>query len=191
VGYYRKGKLFRTPVGGGTSLEIADVPPPLRISWTPDGLIVFSDRRRIITVPATGGRPKPITQPDSAHGEAAQLGALTIDDGRTIVYTSVPSSGLSKGRLAVTTVDGETPTVLDIGGAVTPVGFVENHLLSARDDGVLLAVPFDVRRRRTTGPPRGIANGIGVVGVTMSVTALSPTERSSTPRTRIERSWCG
>jgi hypothetical protein len=73
----------------------------------------------------------------------------------------------------VTTVDGETPTVLDIGGDVTPVGFVENHLLYARDDGVLLAVPFDVRRRRTTGPPRAIANGIGVIGATMSVTALS------------------
>jgi serine/threonine-protein kinase len=69
VGYYRKGKLFRAPVGGGASLEIADVPPPLRISWTPDGLIVFSDRRRIITVPATGGRPKPITRPTPRTGK--------------------------------------------------------------------------------------------------------------------------
>jgi Tol biopolymer transport system component len=84
-----------------------------------------------------------------------------LDDGNTIVYVSWPKEGLAGARLAVTSLRSPKTQVLDISGTM-PLRMVDGHLLYVSAEGVLMAVPFDVKARKTTGAPIALIEGINL-----------------------------
>jgi hypothetical protein len=85
---------------------------------------------------------------------AARVGGWPDDSLREL-----SKDGLTKARIGVTTIDGEKPTLLDVFGTA-PLGVVDGHLFYVNFLGSLMAVPVDLKARRTTGPPIALVEGI-------------------------------
>jgi Tol biopolymer transport system component len=84
---------------------------------------------------------------------------------------------MTGARLAVTTLSSGESRILDVAGT-SPLGLFEGHLIYVTVDGVLSAVPFDLRTRTTTGPPVALLERIGmnsVVGAARAVLSDSGT----------------
>lgn len=74
-----------------------------------------------------------------------------MNDGKTLLFTSVPSSGVQRARVEAVAVDTGKRQVL-IEGARFPRYTSSGHLVFYRDGG-LYAVPFDAGRLTVTGQP--------------------------------------
>jgi hypothetical protein len=74
-----------------------------------------------------------------------------VNDGKAILFTSVPSSGVQGAHVEAVEVDSGKRQVL-IKGARFPRHTSSGHLVFYRDSG-LYAAPFDAGRLTVTGPP--------------------------------------
>lgn len=158
--------LQRMPIDGGpvSLISAAAQDAGNGFSWAPNGTVVVGAggrNRGLVTVPAAGGPLTPLTKLDSAAGEVTQVWPHVLPDGNTVVYVSLPQEGVTAARLAVTTLASGESRILDVAGT-SPLGLFEGHLIYVTVDGVLSAVPFDMRARTTTGPPIALMDGIGM-----------------------------
>ncbi len=87
LGYFVDAKLMVVPIAGGSPYVICDAPNGRGGAWAPDGTIVFAPdfRTGLFRVPATGGKPQPLTTVDTARHSTHRWPALT-PDGRAVVY---------------------------------------------------------------------------------------------------------
>jgi serine/threonine-protein kinase len=162
IAFFANGQLRKVPVDGGPATSIAPTAIAPGIDWAPNNeLVLGTFGGGLRRVPAAGGALQPLTQLDTARGEAGHAWPRVLPDGNTVVYVSWPGEGLAGARLAVTTLSsgGAESRLLDVNGT-SPLGLVEGHLLYVRADGSLMAVPFDMRKRETTGPAIALMGGI-------------------------------
>jgi eukaryotic-like serine/threonine-protein kinase len=146
--------LQRVPVAGGEVTTIAQLPEGEAFvggAWAPNGTIVVGTRRGLFRVAEGGGALERMTAVDSARGEQVHGAPHLLPDGRTIVF------GIWHGqdglvRLGVASLDAGGHTTLDLDG-VLPFGVTDGRLLYSPRGGPVMAVPFDVKRRRVTGAP--------------------------------------
>jgi serine/threonine-protein kinase len=160
------GMIQKMPIDGGpvTVITPSAEDAGSGFDWAPNGTVVVGAARSdkaLATVPATGGALTPLTKIDSAAGEVSQGWPRILPDGNTVVYVSLPKEGFTGARLAVTTLSSGESRILDVAGT-SPLGVFENHLIYVTADGVLSAVPFDVRARATTGAPIPLFDGVGM-----------------------------
>lgn len=160
------GMLQRMPIDGGPLSVISASAQDVGngFSWAPNDTVVVGaagPNKGLVTVPATGGPITPLTKLDSAAGEESHMWPRVLPDGNTVVYVSLPQDGATAARLGVTTLSSGETRILDVAGT-SPLGLFEGHLIYVTVDGVLSAVPFDIRRRAITGPPIALMEGIGV-----------------------------
>jgi len=94
LGYFVNAKLMVAPIAGGAPYPIADAPNGRGGAWAPDGTIVFAPdfRSALFRVPATGGRPEPLTTVDAARHSTHRWPVLT-PDGKAIVYLAANHAG--------------------------------------------------------------------------------------------------
>jgi hypothetical protein len=78
-----------------------------------------------------------------------------------VFYASSTDDGVT--RLAVFTPDGKAPQRLDLEG-VQALGMIDGHLIYARGDGALMAVPFDLENVRLSGAPRQLRERVNANG---------------------------
>jgi tRNA A-37 threonylcarbamoyl transferase component Bud32 len=191
IGYHLGVRLVKVPLDGGSPLTICDSCPGYSFDWGTDDTIRYHAQptvsgaiRTLMAIPASGGRPQIIAQPDSASGEAFRT-PIMIPGRRAVLFTLW--SGTT-GRLASLDLDRRTVTRFDVVGSgphwVDP-GFV----VLAGTDGSVTAVPFDARRVRPSGAPTAIARdvqstngyipriGASRSGTVVYVQATSATER--------------
>ena len=164
VGFWADGAVRKVPLEGGPSSVITETSNfPLGHSWGANDVIVFApaDSAGLSAVSAAGGPRRRFSRPNAAKGETDQRWPLVLPDGKTVLYASWRSS-VANARLAVTSLDGGESTILDIIGTY-PLDIFEGRLVYARPDGTLMAVPFDVGKRRATGEPVALISGIGVM----------------------------
>ncbi|MEP7327098.1 MAG: hypothetical protein ABI836_14200, partial [Gemmatimonadota bacterium] len=135
------------------------------ITWTSNQELVFAkgtytEGRGLWRVSADGGEPVQFSRLDSLSGERLQLSPRVAAGGRLIFYSSTVASN-SDLKMAVMSTAGGKPTLFpDLQGA-RAVGLVDGFLLYVRNDGALMAAPFDERRLRA-GAPIQIADSIAV-----------------------------
>ena len=157
------GRLCRSPDVDGNGFGI---------DWTRNDILVVgggSTIKGLSVVSASGGTLKPLTQVDST--ESAHAWPRVLADGETVVYTSQRKDGV--WRLAVTTLSSGTSKSLDVAGTGA-LGVFEGHLIYTSNEGVLMAVPFDVRGQKTTGAAVALIDGINMnTGVGSARVALS------------------
>jgi serine/threonine-protein kinase len=143
------------------------------LTWTSDRELVFSRvnlaARGLYRVAADGGEPARLGRMDSASGERLQLGPRAADGGRLVFYASTQASNLDL-RIAVMK-DGEPKVFSGLPG-VRPLGLLDGRLVYVRQDGALMAAPFDVRTLEA-GPPLQVMDSIAA-RAWMTPAALSP-----------------
>ncbi|MGQ0641991.1 MAG: protein kinase domain-containing protein [Gemmatimonadaceae bacterium] len=175
VAFFNGSELRKVPIDGGPPTTIASVTGPWGASWGPNNVIVLGGHPGVdglSRVAASGGSPSPFTTPDSASGELSQRWPKVLADGKTVLYTSWGSGGLQTARIGIASLETGECTVLDIVGSA-PLGIYEGHLIYARADGALMAVPFHLRSRRATGNAVIVEEGVTVGSLGASKAALS------------------
>lgn len=162
IGFFRDRKLRTVSVEGGVSVEVCDVREPRGGSWSSDGVILFTPHWRdpIYRVPATGGKPEPVTRIDTGRNETTHRWPLFLPDGKHFLYlagshTADATSGDNAVYLA--SLDDLTPRLLL--RARSNVVYAAGHLLFLRGQK-LVAQRFDTSSLRLDGEPVPLADGV-------------------------------
>ncbi|HTL05980.1 MAG TPA: protein kinase [Gemmatimonadales bacterium] len=154
---------------GATALKVVGISgaPPITLAdtgistlggdWGADGFLYLAGSHGLVRMPATGGSQEALThlKPD----EQAHAWPNLLPGGKAVVFTIV--RGVSTQRdIAVLDLQSKRVTPLFRGAFAryAPTG----HLAYLREDGALLAVPFDVKRLKVTGAPVALMEGIAV-----------------------------
>jgi Tol biopolymer transport system component len=156
-------KLRRVSVDGGAPRDLADAPYPGGASWSEDGAIVYAPNisrgSPLMRVSSEGGKPQSVTT--LAKGEVNHLWPQLLPGGDAVLFT-VERAGKSFDDAHIVLQDlktGERQVVVEGG---THGGYLASgHVVYARGNA-LYAVPFDLRRRRATGPSQRLVEGVRV-----------------------------
>jgi serine/threonine-protein kinase len=167
VGFFADGKLKKVPLSGGAPLTLCSASVNRGASWGPDDTIIFTPYNvfsGLFRVSASGGTPKPLTVPDRKKGEFSHRWPQILPGGKAVLITIWTGNTSDSARIDVLSlVTGERQTLIEGGsyGRYFPSG----HLVYARAGG-LLAVPFDLKRLRVTGPPVPILEEVTMSPIT-------------------------
>ena len=157
VGFFTDKKLRKVSLAGGSPITLCDAPDSRGGSWGADGTIVFvpSPRSGLWRIPASGGEPRRVTNPDEAKGDTHSFPQI-LPDGEHVLFSF--GSRNSPPRAAVASLrTGEQRVVMEGTGRsrFLPTG----HLVFARL-GTLFAVPFSLNRLETSGSPVPVLEGL-------------------------------
>ncbi|HEX4824276.1 MAG TPA: protein kinase [Candidatus Polarisedimenticolaceae bacterium] len=130
-------------------------------AWTQRG-IVFSPAAKagLMMVGENGGAALTLTVPDTSKGEVSHRWPSALPDGRHLLFT-IKKEGITsfdEGEIALLDLDTKSWKTLIRGGSFArylPTG----HIVYARD-GAIVAVPFDLRSEKVTGPPVRILSNV-------------------------------
>ena len=174
---FRDGvRILKLPLAGGTPVVICDSCAGFQADWGTDDTIRYHapspvdlSSRVLIAVPASGGRPREIARPDSGSGVAYRMPIL-LPDRRTVLFTL---RSQETDRLAALDLRTGGITRFEQTGS-NPHWVAGGYVLLGNRDLSLIAVPFDLRRVRPSGPPVTIARdasvgpgGSALVGVSL------------------------
>ena len=153
--------LKRVAVSGGTAVTICRADRPLGVNWGTDGIVFGQSNIGIMRVSPDGGTPQVLVS--VKDGDEAQSPQI-LPGGETVLFTLVAGTGLSGERARIVTQSlksGDRKTLVDGGtnGRYLPTG----HLAYAID-GVVFAVPMDLRHLEVTGGPVPMIEGVRRAG---------------------------
>jgi serine/threonine-protein kinase len=154
------GKLKKVPVGGGPPTTICDA-ANRGASWGPDNTIVFTANATsgISRVSAAGGTPELLTKLQPS--ERSHRWPSFLPGGKAVLFSIQPgAAAFDDALIAVRSLETGEQRVIAQGGA-NPIYLPTGHIVFGRA-GVLLAMPFDVRRLEVTGPPVPILEGVAM-----------------------------
>ncbi len=161
-------KLVRVPLDGGPEVTLADVPDDGGVDWSSGGDIVigggaFEELKGLYHVNASGGTLTSLTHVDIKRKEHSHEYPRVLDDGKTVVFT-IWYGTVDHAELAVTSLDdGSKVSPLGI-LAARALGVVNGQLVYVRADGTVMAVPFDVSKRRVSGVPVQVLDSVRMIG---------------------------
>ena len=162
LGFTDGARLLKLSLSGGAPVVICDSCAGYSFNWGVDDTIRYhtapaSDlsSRVLMELPAHGGRPRELARPDSGSGEAYR-GPILVPGTRQVLFADFTGND---ARLA--TLDLATGAVhrLDQSG-FTPQWVNAGYVAFGTADGGLLALPWDRKHGRPTGPPVTIARDV-------------------------------
>ena len=147
--------------GEGTrTVNLAGSPPILLTdsatggSWGRDGSIYFTAVDGAIgRMPAGGGPIETLASRDTAMGQVFLIFPDVLPNGKGVLA----QLGATQGPMIALIADGEIDLLFP---GTFPRYASSGHILYLRDDGALLAVPFDQDRLEVTGPPVAMIEGV-------------------------------
>ena len=164
LAFFSDGEVRRIPVAGGKSVSLAVAGNPRGVVWSPDGSILYSPGyvAGIWRIPALGGEPELIVEPDAEQGERTYRWPDLLPDGRTVIFsvgsTRSPNN-YDDARIDAYSLDsGERWTLID--GANMARFVPPDRLIFARR-GTLYAVTLDVDTMSVDGDPVPVVEDLG------------------------------
>jgi Tol biopolymer transport system component len=157
VGFVAEDKLRSIAVDGGPVQVLCDVMDSAwwGATWSPDGVIVFSQRGSLYRIAAAGGSPQLALERNPPEELDLRFPSF-LPDGDRFLYFVRRAQG--QNRVYVSSLAGAPPKLIHEGQS-RAVFARSGHLLFARD-GVLLAQPFDGRSLEPLGEPRPLASRV-------------------------------
>jgi eukaryotic-like serine/threonine-protein kinase len=154
LAYLDGGRVMRVPVAGGTPQVVTTIYFPVGLDWTDDGrLIVVRPPHSVLVIDTA------TAVIDTVFRDTAGVRwPVLLPGGRELLYTthiSTDSVELRLGDIAT----GSTRRILR--PALQARYLSTGHLVFARPDSGLYAVPFDLRRRTLTGAPVRMMDRVG------------------------------
>ncbi len=173
IGFFAEGQLRKIPREGGAAQKICDAVEGRGGSWSPGGVIVFSQKQGVdglSRVGAQGGTPALLTRPVSREVQEYHRYPQFLPDGRSFLFQVLTASPERAG-VYVGTIDGAEPLrVLDgtdqarfalASPSETSSSPGSGYLLFRRGK-VLMAQAFDSGRREVSGEAIPVADGVGI-----------------------------
>ena len=183
IGFFAEKKLRKIAVAGGTPVticEVASLSNAFRCaSWGADGNIIFPVGLAdgLARVAAGGGKPEMLITPDREKGELGYQRPHIFPGGKAVLFGFWTSKGARLGVLSLTTgeqhfiLEGKESSIALLGGQYVPTG----HIIYVQSGG-LLAIPFDIERLETSGPPVPLLENISsTAAATPGAVAISET----------------
>ncbi len=165
IAFHTDGKLWAVDVEQrGSRRLITAATSNAGAAWSPDGTILLSFATTsggILSVPASGGQPKPVTTPDEAAFERGHFYPYFLPDGQRYLYLVVdrkPEQEVNVGHLCAGTLGSSERTF--IADLTSNVWYVKGGWLVFVEDGTIKAAPFDADTLKFTGDPVTIADGV-------------------------------
>ena len=160
-------RLVKVPLDGGAAVTLAAVADYGGLDWSPTGEIILGPGvdeglQGLFRINDAGGPLVPLTRVDTARKELSHQSPRVLADGKTVLFT-IWSGSLERAELAVTSLDDGKVVPLGVLGA-TPLGVVDDRLVFLNADGLVMAVPFDARSKRTSGTPMVVQDGVRFQG---------------------------
>jgi len=157
-------------VTGGTAVTICPATAPFGMNWDTSG-IVFAQLEGIMRVSKDGGQPERLVE---ATSEGVMASPQILPDGQTLLFTlggNITSADRwNQARIVAQSLrSGERRTLIEGGSHARYVR--TGHLVFVRD-GVLFAVPFDLKRLQVTGGRVPIVEGVWRTQIANSGAAL-------------------
>ncbi len=154
-------EIKKVLLDGGASVSLGTVATATvrGLSWMSDAAIVIGSANGLWTIPASGGTARRLFARDST---ALQFYPVVLPDAKTVLFSTGPT--IDVRRLGVGSLGSHTSTVLEI-PAVTALGMRDGHLLYVTNAGILMALPFDLKRMHATGDPVQVGDSVVVAGV--------------------------
>jgi len=89
IAFIARGRLMKVSVDGGLPIDLAPATGQRGGAWGPDGTIVYpmGMTSGLVRVPATGGRPIPVTEIETSRGERTHRWPCFLPGGKEIAYT--------------------------------------------------------------------------------------------------------
>ena len=157
----RANVLFKVPVRGGPPVQIGRIPAWRGGAWSPDGEIILGSESGLYRISAAGGAPELITRRAIAKDERSHVQPMFLPDGRTFTFRVEVGTSRADDQLAVGSLDEKGYQLIGIRGG-NPLGFFEGKLVYGRPGGQIAAIPFDLRRRKSTGESTTILEEVSV-----------------------------
>ena len=156
--------LYKAPLSGGRTIPIAEslsVGGTKGATWTDRG-IVFAPAAKagLFRVGEDGGTVEPLTTPDASRGEVSHRWPDALPDGRHVLFT-IKKEGITtfdEGEIAVLDLESKSWTTIIQGGSFARY-LSTGHVAYARA-GSVVAVPFDLRSLKVTGPPFTVLSNV-------------------------------
>jgi Tol biopolymer transport system component len=156
IGFYAEGALKRVALDGGAIQILCSLRTMAGATWSPRGVIVFSQLNVLGRIPDNGGIPVLLAALAPPQADAIPIWPQFLPDGKRYLFRVVRGPRAGQG-LFVGSLDTQTITrVLDTTVNVVPAG---PYLLFIRS-GSLMAQPFDVNRVRVSGEPVAIVEQV-------------------------------
>ena len=165
IGYFTQGSLKKIDPTGGPALTVCDAARGVGGTWNREGTIVFgpTPTSPLFRVPASGGKPEPVTRLDASLHVTAHRYPVFLPDGKHFLYMAANLSGNTgdpANSIRVGSLDGKTDKAVVAGIASNP-WFVAGHLLYP-SEGALLAVKMDPARLVAQGDAIPVAQRLSV-----------------------------
>ncbi len=156
IAFFHEGKLKKIAPTGGTADTICDA-TIMGGAWNQEGVILFVTglASGIKRISANGGAVTQVTTVDSTRGEITHQFPVFLPDGRHFLFFA-RNTDPAKSCVYLASLEGGAPRLLmladnrTVAVAVNPSAQAEGWLLFTRQ-GVLLAQPFDFRRKELVG----------------------------------------
>ena len=162
IGYMDGARVVKVPLAGGAPVTICDSCTGYSYSWGGDDTVRYHtapssdpNSRVLMAVSARGGTPHEIARPDTGSVEAFR-GPILLPGTRTVLFTTHTGSS---SHLAALDLESGAITNLDQPG-FSPQWVAAGFVTLSSRDGSLIALPFDAKRARPTGPPVTIARDV-------------------------------
>ena len=175
IAFVADSKLKKVPVLGGSPTVVSEGnSDTLSLDWSPDGTIVFTRgfTLGLARVPASGGVAQTIMTPDPNKGESGYLWPRLMPGASDLLFVINPESNasLNEGRIAVEAPGSkDSREILDAQGS-SPLYTASGHLVFF-SGGSVRAAPFDLKRRKMTGPAVPVVEGVSIALHTGAVQA--------------------
>ena len=179
IAFVQSRTLKKVPTSGGPPVTIIE--NVTNYDWGDRDVIVFtrgkpSSRPDLYTslyrVSGTGEQPRLIVAADSARGESIILPHV-LPGGTAAVFGIAPTGDRAHTELAAARFSDGKVIRLGVTG-LNPRYVTSGHLLFGRLDGSTVAVPFDAKRLRVTGPAVTMLERMSVQGGGATQVAVSP-----------------
>ena len=154
VAFFADGKLKRLEIAGGPAQVICDAPAARGGTWNRKGVIVFSPSGHLsgglYRVPASGGTPTAITQPDANHAVNTHRWPMFLPDGKHFLYLAANLSGQPDSDAIFVGSLESSDTRFLIKATGNPVYAAPGYLLFCREK-TLFAQKFDTNNLKLSG----------------------------------------
>ena len=89
VAFFAQGQLQKAEVAGGAPVELAEAALPFGGTWNQDDTIVYTASlgSGLLRIPASGGAPESLTQPDGVAEGYAHVFPEMLPGGRSVLFT--------------------------------------------------------------------------------------------------------
>jgi Tol biopolymer transport system component len=167
VAFYQSGQLARSDIIGGSPQVLCEATPLEAAggTWNRDGTILFASQGGLLEVAASGGDPKPVSDPDAARHELEHGYPQFLPDGQHFLFLVRSADPTVQGIYAASLA--QPATRVRILGTAQKVSYVPSRdgraaTLVWLRDRTLLAQPFDVGTLGLEGDPAPVAEDIAL-----------------------------